>query len=73
MLAGTVVGGYYYFKLLGEARRAGYTTRELLRFGVYRYAAVEKRGSPETRRMRLGFVVATVFFCVMWVAGALLR
>jgi hypothetical protein len=63
------IGMIGYWKIHGEARRAGRTIRELYFFGTYRYAFNEKKGSRETRMMVLGFAGMLAFLFLSMVVG----
>jgi hypothetical protein len=68
-----VIGMIGYWKIHGEARRAGRSLRELYFFGTYRYAFNEKTGSRETRMMVLGFVGMFAFLFLSIVVGFILH
>ncbi len=67
MLGGWLVGMIGYWKIYGEARRAGRSIRDLYWFGTYRYAFNEKKGSRETRMLVWGFaaMLGSVLFLAL--------
>jgi hypothetical protein len=70
LFGGWIVGMINFIRIFREARNAGKTFWELYWFGAYRYAFNEKRGSPETRWMTIGFgtMLGSI---VVWVLAGL--
>ena len=70
---GFLVGLYSYFGIFSEARRQGRGFWDLYFFGAFRYAFREMKGSPQTRRMLLGWGVMVASFLLTALSGALVE
>jgi hypothetical protein len=73
MIAGWLVGIVSYLRIFREARRRGHGFWGLYWFGAYRFAFGEMRGSPQTRRMLLGFGVMVGSLLLVAAAGAVIE
>jgi len=72
-IAGWALGIVSYFQIFREARRRGRGFWELYWFGAYRFAFGDMRGSPQTRRMLLGFGTMVGSLLLAAAVGALVE